>query len=65
MVDQIMDVHQATAEATTRTLATEEGVFQESLDFASLHSLPVLFVCEHNNYSVYSNIKKRQHFVLI
>jgi TPP-dependent pyruvate/acetoin dehydrogenase alpha subunit len=40
--------------------ATEEGVFQESLDFASLHSLPVLFVCEHNNYSVYSNIKKRQ-----
>jgi cysteine synthase B len=27
MVDQIMDVHQATAEATTRTLATEEGVF--------------------------------------
>lgn len=40
--------------------ATEEGVFQESLDFASLHNLPVLFVCEHNNYSVYSNIKKRQ-----
>ena len=40
--------------------ATEEGVFQESLDFASLHNLPVLFVCEHNNYSVYSSIKKRQ-----
>ena len=40
--------------------ATEEGVFQESLDFASLHNLPALFVCEHNDYSVYSNIKKRQ-----
>ena len=40
--------------------ATEEGVFQESLDFASLHNLPALFICEHNNYSVYSNIKKRQ-----
>ena len=24
--------------------------FQESLDFASLHSLPVLFVCENNNF---------------
>lgn len=40
--------------------ATEEGVFQESLDFASLHSLPVLFVCEDNNFSVYSHLSKRQ-----
>jgi len=40
--------------------ATEEGVFQESLDFASLHSLPALFVCENNEFSVYSHIKKRQ-----
>ena len=40
--------------------ATEEGVFQESLDFASLHDLPVLFVCENNHYSVYSHISKRQ-----
>ena len=40
--------------------ATEEGVFHESLDFASLHKLPILFVCENNFYSVYSNIKKRQ-----
>ena len=28
--------------------ATEEGVFSESLDFASLFGLPVLFVCEDN-----------------
>ena len=40
--------------------ATEEGVFQESLDFASLHNLPVLFVCENNEYSVYSHRSKRQ-----
>jgi TPP-dependent pyruvate/acetoin dehydrogenase alpha subunit len=40
--------------------ATEEGVFFESLDFASLHNLPVLFVCENNEYSVYSHISKRQ-----
>ena len=40
--------------------ATEEGVFFESLDFAALHELPVLFVCENNEYSVYSHISKRQ-----
>lgn len=40
--------------------ATEEGVFFESLDFASLHDLPILFICENNEYSVYSHISKRQ-----
>ena len=40
--------------------ATEEGVFHESIDFAALHNLPIMFVCENNFYSVYSNIKKRQ-----
>ncbi len=40
--------------------ATEEGVFLESLDFASLHNLKVLFVCENNNFSVYSPLKNRQ-----
>jgi len=34
--------------------ATEEGVFHESLNFAKLKNLPVLFVCENNLYSVYS-----------
>ena len=38
--------------------ASEEGVFFESLEFASLHNLRILFVCENNNYSVYSHIKK-------
>ena len=40
--------------------ATEEGVFFESLDFAALHNLQILFICENNEYSVYSHISKRQ-----
>ncbi len=40
--------------------ATEEGVFAESLNFAALKSLPVLFVCENNLYSVYSPLEVRQ-----
>ena len=40
--------------------ATEEGVFFESLDFAVLKNLKILFVCENNKYSVYSSLKKRQ-----
>jgi pyruvate dehydrogenase E1 component alpha subunit len=40
--------------------ATEEGAFYESLNFAALKSLPVLFVCENNRYSVYSSLSVRQ-----
>ncbi len=40
--------------------ATEEGVFAESLNFASLKNLPILFVCENNLYSVYSPLNVRQ-----
>ncbi|HJP19837.1 MAG: acetoin dehydrogenase [Gammaproteobacteria bacterium] len=40
--------------------ATEEGLFYESLNFAALHNLPVLFVCENNFYSVYSPLSVRQ-----
>jgi len=40
--------------------ATEEGVFFESLDFASLKDVPILFVCENNLYSVYSQLDVRQ-----
>jgi TPP-dependent pyruvate/acetoin dehydrogenase alpha subunit len=39
--------------------ATEEGVFVESLNFASLHKLPVLFVCENNYYAIHTPITKR------
>jgi len=40
--------------------ATEQGVFFESLDFASLKNVPILFVCENNFYSVYSQLGVRQ-----
>jgi TPP-dependent pyruvate/acetoin dehydrogenase alpha subunit len=39
--------------------ATEEGVFSESLNFAALHKLPVLFVCENNGYAIHAPIAKR------
>ncbi len=40
--------------------AVEEGVFHESLAFALLEKLPVLFVCENNLYSVQTPLKARQ-----
>ena len=40
--------------------ATEEGVFHESVNFAVLHEIPILFVCENNMYSTYSHISQRQ-----
>lgn len=40
--------------------AVEEGVFHESLNFASLHQLPILYVCENNFYSIFTHITKRQ-----
>lgn len=39
---------------------TEEGVFFESLNFAALKKLPVVFLCENNLYSVYSPMSVRQ-----
>ncbi len=38
----------------------EAGVFFESVNFAVLKQLPVLFVCENNLYSVYSPLRVRQ-----
>ncbi len=40
--------------------ATEEGVFYESVNFAALKEIPVIFICENNLYSVYSPLKDRQ-----
>jgi TPP-dependent pyruvate/acetoin dehydrogenase alpha subunit len=40
--------------------ATEAGVFSESLNFAALKKLPVIFVCENNFFSVYSPLSVRQ-----
>ena len=40
--------------------SVEEGVFHESANFAKLRDLPVLFVCENNLYSVYTQLHERQ-----
>jgi pyruvate dehydrogenase E1 component alpha subunit len=40
--------------------AVEEGTFSESLNFASLKKLKIIFVCENNLYSVYTHIRERQ-----
>lgn len=38
----------------------EEGVVHESLNFSALHKLPVIFVCENNEFSVYTRLTERQ-----
>lgn len=40
--------------------ATEEGVFAESLNFAALKRLPILFVCENNGFAIHTPQSKRQ-----
>lgn len=40
--------------------ASEEGTFHESLNFAALKNLPVLFVCENNFYATASPLRARQ-----
>ena len=39
--------------------ATSEGAFHESLNFASLKKLPILFVCENNDYAIHSRLVDR------
>jgi len=41
--------------------ATDEGVFFESLNFAALKRLPVLFACENNGYAIHTHQRRRQH----
>ena len=42
--------------------ATEEGVYHESLNFAAVHALPVIFVCENNGLAVHSRLAARQAY---
>src|SRR5439155_13230207 len=37
-----------------------EGVFAESLNFAVLKRLPILFVCENNQYAIHTHQNRRQ-----
>ncbi len=40
--------------------ASEQGVFYESMSWAKMKKVPVVFVCENNEYSVCSHITARQ-----
>ncbi len=40
--------------------AVDEGVFHESMNFAALKSLPILFICENNFYAIHTHLSKRQ-----
>jgi TPP-dependent pyruvate/acetoin dehydrogenase alpha subunit len=40
--------------------AVDEGVFYESLNFAQLKSLPILFICENNLYAIQTHQDRRQ-----
>lgn len=39
---------------------TEQGVFWETLNFAALYSIPLVFVCENNGKSVDALLQERQ-----
>lgn len=39
--------------------AVDEGVFFESINFALLKRLPILYVCENNHYAVHSEVSDR------
>ncbi|PZO41453.1 MAG: acetoin dehydrogenase [Pseudanabaena frigida] len=40
--------------------ATDEGVWHESMNFASLKGLPILFICENNRYAIHTHQLQRQ-----
>jgi TPP-dependent pyruvate/acetoin dehydrogenase alpha subunit len=40
--------------------AVDEGVFHESMNFAALKKIPVLFVCENNEYAIHSHYLSRR-----
>lgn len=40
--------------------SVEQGSFYESLNFAAVNKLKVVFICENNNFSVYSDLSTRQ-----
>ncbi|MBI5770148.1 MAG: thiamine pyrophosphate-dependent dehydrogenase E1 component subunit alpha [Verrucomicrobia bacterium] len=57
-----MDGNGAVAVSYLGDGATEEGVFHESLNFASVFKLPVLYVVENNLFSSHLHISLRQPF---
>lgn len=44
--------------------ATEEGAYHESLNFAALHKLPIVLLCENNGLAVHSRLEARQAYCI-
>jgi len=40
--------------------AVDEGVFHESMNFAALKELPIIFICENNFYAIHTHLNQRQ-----
>ena len=55
-----MDRNDAVAVSFFGDGATEEGVFHEAMNLASVKKLPVVFVCEHNLFSSHLHVSLRQ-----
>jgi len=41
--------------------AVDEGAFHESMNFAALKKIPIIFVCENNSYAIHSHHLSRHH----
>lgn len=41
--------------------AVDEGAYHETMNFAALKKLPVLFVCENNSFAIHSHHLTRRH----
>jgi pyruvate dehydrogenase E1 component alpha subunit len=55
-----MDSEQRVATCFFGDGAIDEGIFQESLNYAAVRKLPVIFVCENNLYSTHTKMDVRQ-----
>ena len=45
--------------------ATEQGAYHESFNFAALHKLPVILLCENNGLAVHSRLHARQSYQIL
>ena len=41
--------------------AVDEGAFHESMNFAALKKIPIMFICENNFYAIHSHHLSRHH----
>jgi TPP-dependent pyruvate/acetoin dehydrogenase alpha subunit len=41
--------------------AVDEGAFHESMNFAAIKKIPIIFVCENNSYAIHSHHLSRHH----